>query len=143
MSEKIEVTLYYAPWCGHCKHLVTAPGKQLDNNKPQPQEGSQWMEIKKSLEKKDISVKHYNDQENKDVLEKKGNKIRGFPTILIEFDEKEVEYNGAKNSESILEFITNKCKDITQSGGSKENMYKKYMKYKTKYLKLKNNLSSN
>lgn len=79
------ITLHYAPWCGHCKHFMP----EFD---------------KFTLEAKD----KYN---NLDVVKldctatKCPDTIRGYPTVILSKNGKEIEYHGPRTSSGLCDFI--------------------------------------
>lgn len=127
-SDKKQVTLYTADWCGHCQ-----------NFKPE------WETLKKVLKNPEFcsqyaacDVKEYTDKDAE------SQSISGFPTIKIG----ESEYNGIRNIKSILKHLFGTeftDQDINRygtgnyrGGGSGSDLYmKKYIKYKNKYFRLK------
>jgi thiol-disulfide isomerase/thioredoxin len=111
-----KITLYYADWCGHCKSF-----------KPT------WNALKNIFDKHNITYNEYEDSKDEAIIEKAN--ISGFPTIMIEKEGSEYQYNGDRSANSIIhEVLPN-----IQMGGSIKYL-DKYLKYKNKYLKLKNNL---
>jgi protein disulfide-isomerase A6 len=93
-SDEPCVTLFYAPWCGHCKKIMPEWDKLKAAN------------IKNSASKK-VNVIKVNCDENKDLSTKHG--IQGFPTIKY-FPQGMsasggTDYNGERNSDSIAKFM--------------------------------------
>ena len=111
-----KIMLFYANWCGHCKTF-----------KPT------WEALKPILDKNNISHEEY-ESENTEVMSKYA--IRGYPTIKVQKNNEVVDYNGPRDPASILHFLN--VNNTEQSGGAKKNYYNKYLKYKKKYLALKN-----
>jgi hypothetical protein len=113
-TKKIEITLYYANWCGHC---VTF--------KPE------WNEIKKNISNlsggnKNIKIKtmeyEHEELENNDGGKKNDGgkindkKIEGYPTIKIKLscggNKKEYnfdDYGKERSAKYITDFISNLC----------------------------------
>jgi len=118
MNGEPRVTLYYADWCGHCQRF-----------KPE------WNKFKSSS--KGIICEEYEDsqlQRMKNPLIN-GKPIQGFPTIKIEVNNREYEYDGERDAKSLKRFVD---KLSGQQGGSMIDPYEsKYKKYKAKYLALK------
>lgn len=128
MSTK--VVLYYADFCGHCKHF-----------KPE------WERLKQmQMNDSSIIFEEYEDSKNPQIMEE--NQIAGFPTIHIIHDGKKTEYLGPRKAEDILEAAKN---PKLQTGGSRSQhgftkrkalsdrpiyYMMKYYKYKAKYIDL-------
>lgn len=84
-------TMYFAPWCGHCK---TA--------KPEFEQFAAGGKIK--VGDKDCVVRAVDPE--KQPAEAKGKPIRGFPTFLLELPNGVVkEYRGERNTAGYLEFL--------------------------------------
>ena len=95
-----KISLYYADWCGHCNAF-----------KPT------WNSLKKLFDKNNVEYAEFEDTKNKEEVELAN--IMGFPTIKIEKDGEEYDYNGPRNVNDIIhEVLPN-----LQIGGSKK-MYK-------------------
>lgn len=121
MAKKI--TLFHADWCIHCKNFLPEWNKIMEFSKKYP-----------NL----LIAKEYEQTKNPEIMEQE--KISGYPTIIIESDGKKEKYTGDRTKEKILEFMNIKCDDDVgiQNGGNMDDGYRsKYLKYKTKYLKLK------
>ena len=116
----IEVNLYYADWCGHCRTF-----------KPE------WENLKTTLDKLGVSHNEYEDGTNKDDIQNA--KVQGFPTIRIKVDKDEYDYSGPRTAPDILNFIGIVPEEIKQDGGGegKSPYEARYLKYKAKYLSLK------
>ena len=78
-----KVTLYYANWCGHCKQF-----------KPT------WDALKKVFDQNNIDHTEYEDPKDEKIIQEAG--VEGFPTIRIEKDNEEYEYNGGRDANSII-----------------------------------------
>jgi hypothetical protein len=131
MAEKIKLTLYHADWCGHCIRFIPVWNeflKYVDSHKLTNANG-------KPVKIEHVSYQHTrNMQDKKDnaVIEKNG--IRSFPTIIVEADKK-YEYSGPRSS--VQDILTHlKLKTAQNGGGGKD--YHNYLKYKSKYLAIKN-----
>ena len=83
---KAYMLLFYAPWCGHCQHMVnevTQLGEQLfDEN---------FVIGAVNCEKQDDISKKYN--------------IQGFPTIFLSVGGKTEQYNGERTVDGFLEHL--------------------------------------
>ena len=118
----VEVNLYYAEWCGHCK-----------NFKPE------WENLKAALDDLGVSHNEYEDDMNKEEI--KAAQVEGFPTIRIKVDKNEFDYSGPRTAPAILDYIgivPEKMSQKQSGGGNKKSEYEaRYLKYKAKYLSLK------
>lgn len=115
MKDK-KVTLYYANWCGHCQ-----------NFKPT------WDALKKFFD--EHGVKHAEFEESKHKFEMQKAAIKAYPTIKITSNGVEEEYHGGMSPNDIISAVL----PNVQLGGSYDS-YRKYLKYKHKYMALKKNL---
>ena len=135
-----KITLYHAEWCGHCKNFIPV-----------------WNELKTQLESHNIEHSEFEHSKDAKIIE--ASNIDGFPTIKINKNGDEYEYQGKRNKEDIMTELLK----LTQSGGTlcpcgndiknceKCNKVKvridqveykhKYMKYKLKYLNLKKQIA--
>jgi glutaredoxin len=120
------ITLYYADWCGHCQAF-----KQI------------WKDIKKQIDdfnaKNEHKIKYeeYEATTQKEEVDKAG--VQGFPTIMISHQGKISEYQGPRTVKDIMSKLGGKggCSCINQTIEG-DIYYPKYLKYKQKYLNLKN-----
>jgi thiol-disulfide isomerase/thioredoxin len=113
----MKVTLYYANWCGHCKTF-----------KPT------WDKLKSEFDSIGIEYDEYEDSKNKKIM--KENNIEGYPTIRIEKNGEVEDYSGSRDYNDMLNYLNNKTKEM--QGGKVLDYKKLYLKYKQKYLNLKN-----
>ena len=84
-DDKVEIYLFKADWCGHCKGF-----------KPT------WEKIKKDLGNKYNFITVDADKD-KPLIEKW--KIQGFPTIIKKVGDKAEEYVGPRDEQSVVDFI--------------------------------------
>jgi glutaredoxin len=101
----IKVTLYYADWCGHCKHFKPI-----------------WNSLKPYFQKNNIQYKDVEETAYPDII--KSNKIEAFPTIIIEKNGIKYEYNGDRSVDGLV----NELMPNIQLGG-----HNKIKKYKIRY----------
>jgi thiol-disulfide isomerase/thioredoxin len=111
MVKSVEITLYYANWCGHCVRFKPA-----------------WEELKENISKlkdnhKKVHIK-IEEYEHENLSKLGGGKINGvdidgYPTIKIKLShgKEEKEYNfdnygKERNSEYMTKFITNLCNEL-------------------------------
>jgi thiol-disulfide isomerase/thioredoxin len=90
-SETLTCTMYYAPWCGHCK---TA--------KPE------WEKLEQALHNQTINgtkvfITKIDCEKYPKVAEEQG--IQGFPTFKFEMKGKYYDYNGGRNFNDWKKFI--------------------------------------
>lgn len=121
---KKSITLFYAEWCMWC-------------NKFKPE----WNKLKQEIKDKnlDIDIYEYNDEDiEKQNIDRTINNVKttGFPVIKIIINNKEYKYEQERTAKDILEFMNKQ-----QTGGS-DIYYKKYMKYKAKYIALQKKLNN-
>ena len=84
-------TMYYAPWCGHCK---TA--------KPDFDSWAAQGPVK--VGEKSCVIRAVDPEKQPEIA--KGKPIRGFPTFLLELPNGTIkEYKGARSSAAYTEFI--------------------------------------
>jgi hypothetical protein len=155
--KEIYVTLYKAKWCGYCNRFKPDWEiiKSVFNNNS----------IKSELIKQNIAISfdEYDDEENKDVIVRAG--IKSYPTIRVtikdinkktfDIEDNERELTAFTNkilegtSKELIKMVLNEINMIqnkkNMSGGyfnyvSKPNLkyYGEYLKYKQRYLSLKN-----
>ena len=108
---KKKVMLFYADWCGHCTKFKPV-----------------WENLKKDFDNKNIDYEEF-EASNEEIMQKYN--IEGFPTIKIVQEDQITDYSGQRDRDSILHYLGE------QSGGGIDPFYKKYLKYKKKYLDLK------
>lgn len=128
--DKYKIKLFYADWCGHCR-----------NFKPIWTEFKNFLKVNPNLKDKDnksisIVTEEFDDSNN---MEATLEKVEGFPTIIVYKNtiERDV-YNGERTLNGLKKYFNLSTDSLNQKGGNL-NYYNKYMKYKLKYLQLKNN----
>ena len=167
MSEKTDVILVKASWCGHCKIFEPI----FDNTE-------KYMRKNAFFKKKNVNLKSFDfgDENIKREFENEYGKVTqyidGYPTVLVRYETKNnVKYtlvNTTQQDESVKEnhrlnsatekFVENIKNGydslLVQTGGnfeykleknlenllSKTYYKKKYLEYKAKYVKLKNKI---
>jgi len=128
MTKKI--ILYYAEWCGFCQRFKPV-----------------WKEFKKKIDKEypDIEAVEF---EQKNVPSRALKDIEGWPTIIIHKNGKKYNYVGERTVEALLSTLNSDDHEDNlqemskeQKGGSykDDNYYRqKYIKYKKKYMRIRN-----
>ena len=85
-AEKLNVTLFYAHWCGHCKQFLK----------------ESWGKLKKQYENSDVQLNEVDCTEVKSRIQTPGgNDIEGFPTLVFNYIDasgelQEEEYKGGR-----------------------------------------------
>jgi hypothetical protein len=112
-----QVTLYWMIGCGWCEKFIGSN----DRNHP---DKSEWEKFKILARDNGISTRFIESDE----MKAGDAKVRGFPTITIKVrNGEEVQYEGARTADAILEWATNKCMNV-QSGGGEKNKYKNLLR---------------
>jgi thiol-disulfide isomerase/thioredoxin len=81
------VTLYYANWCSHCHNVLPYFNEIMNENKNENI-------IYRKIENDEL----LNNPQEMD-------KIQGYPTILINYKNKDYIYNGSRDKTSLLKYI--------------------------------------
>ena len=89
-SDKIDVMLFKADWCGHCKDF-----------KPT------WEQLESQYSKK-FNFITYDSAENKDKVDEM--KVKGFPTIIFKDGDTIQPYNGPREFEALQGILDNLVK---------------------------------
>jgi|SRR5271168_3611018 len=121
------ITLYHANWCSHC--IAFKP---------------EWEKLTKEIDKlaasrntssssRSITYEVYEDTANPDVMKK--NNITGYPTIRIN----RKDYDGERDAKSIMKKLNKLAVGGRRRSSRVKKDYKyKYLKYKSKYINIKN-----
>ena len=95
-SEKINLTLFYAEWCGHCKRFMKET----------------WGELKEKYgSNTEIQLNELNCTDIKTAIKTPAGKdIEGFPTLIINYKDKsgeylEDEYRGGRSVQHLTTFL--------------------------------------
>jgi len=77
-TERTNVTLYYADWCGHCKQFI----------------GTTWGKVKETYSNKpDININQVDcTNVQSEIKTPAGMPIKGFPTVIINYKNADGEY---------------------------------------------------
>ena len=86
-NKEVSLILIKAEWCGHCKKFLPV-----------------WNTIQKDDKYKNL-VNYVTLDEKNDTEEIKKYKIEGYPTILVNSNDKIHEYKGNKDIEGIIELL--------------------------------------
>lgn len=76
---------FYAPWCGHCQQLAPT-----------------WKKVGEHLQESEIVVGKLDCTQHQDIASKY--QVRGFPTIKIFRSGRGIDYEGARDEESIIKW---------------------------------------
>ena len=89
VMEQPSLTLYYAPWCGHCETMLKNGWK----NMPEIYKGVKINKIDCTKKENKVLVENLKDNNG-------NNLIKGFPTVLLKKDSKKhLEYSGNRTTE--------------------------------------------
>jgi protein disulfide-isomerase-like protein len=84
-----DLTLYYAPWCGHCKRLMP-----------------EWEQVETILAADPaVKVNKINSDEFPHLAKREG--ITGFPTIVFANAQGKQTYKGDRTAQAIIDFVKN------------------------------------
>lgn len=99
ISQNNVLVKFYAPWCGHCIHLVPEWNKLYNENKS------------------NVIIANFDGTKPLP----KGITIEGFPTIILFKNGKEIPYEGERTADNILEFLNKNANTNAnvQSGGDR------------------------
>jgi thiol-disulfide isomerase/thioredoxin len=102
-ADKLNVTLFYAHWCGHCKQFLK----------------DSWGKLKKQYEDSDVQLNEVDCTEVKSRIQTPGgNDIEGFPTLVFDYidsngDLQEEEYKGGRTVTHVTAHIKKVMKKMS------------------------------
>jgi thiol-disulfide isomerase/thioredoxin len=103
-TEVLNVTLFYADWCGHCKRFM----------------GETWGKLKEKYgSNKDVQLNQIDCTNVKSSIETPaGKSIEGFPSVILNYKDKdgkyvEEEYNGPRSADVMSSIIDKFCGSST------------------------------
>jgi protein disulfide-isomerase A4 len=85
--KNIDIMLFKAEWCGHCKTFLPV-----------------WNKVKKQYKNK-FNFIMYDSEKNKDIMKQWD--IKGFPTIMVKKDDIVIDYEGDRSYESFDTMVAN------------------------------------
>jgi thiol-disulfide isomerase/thioredoxin len=103
-----KLRLFYADWCGHCrkfKPIFDGDLKKLINDSNIP------------VELEAIDCDKYPEEASK-------NDISGFPTLILQINDKSIKYQDQRSAEKIMQFIKNHINKDFVRENSNDNMAK-------------------
>jgi thiol-disulfide isomerase/thioredoxin len=95
-ADKLNVTLFYAHWCGHCKQFLK----------------DSWGKLKEQYDDSDVQLNEVDCTEVKSRIQTPGgNDIEGFPTLVFNYvnasgELQEEEYKGGRTVKHVTTHIT-------------------------------------
>jgi thiol-disulfide isomerase/thioredoxin len=92
-GEETSILIFKAQWCGHCQQAAPEFAK-LQAASP----------IALSGEKKAV-VRIFDADQDKEAMAPYKDRVKGFPTILIQKGDQLVEYPGERKSEDVIAFV--------------------------------------
>jgi thiol-disulfide isomerase/thioredoxin len=99
-TEVLNVTLFHADWCGHCKRFI----------------GDTWGKLKEKFgSNKDVQLNQIDCTNVKSAIETPaGKSIEGFPSVILNYKDKdgkyvEEEYNGPRSVDVMSSVIDKFC----------------------------------
>ena len=113
-ANKPKLILYYADWCGYCTQFMPV-----------------WNELTTHEKMGNVDLAKYNH----DSKETQSAGIKGYPTLMLYVGNNSFKYVGDRTIDNIIKFVEEKTKG--ESKDDTTDYYKKYMKYKYKYMNYK------
>lgn len=96
-KDKVYMLVFYAPWCGHCKHMV-----------------EDVKDLAKALKDEGFMVGTINCERNTDLDDKI--EISSFPTIYFVKENRAKKYDGSRDLESMVNYL---CQSLGKCGKKK------------------------
>jgi len=88
-EERVKLGVYYTDWCGYSKQFLN----ELENG------------LGDDIHQNGADIVLVDCEKNKDVCNAMG--VEGFPTLILHTSNGNINYDGERNSSSIIEFIRN------------------------------------
>jgi hypothetical protein len=92
MSKKMKLTLYHSKQCIHCVSFLPQWLKFEDTFNSKYPRKLEIRNIEAAMIGSDVTIA--------------GQQLEGYPTVKVEFDNKEFEYKGKRTYEGLSEFVT-------------------------------------
>ena len=146
--KNINVALFYANWCGHCRNFYK---KDSDGNPLSVEDAgvNTWQHIKSNLTEVGGTKVTCFEKEESECSEKDKELVEGWPTLIIKLNNNVYKYNGHRTLDDIKQSILRGIEQLKEGkelvGGNNIKYYnidykQKYKKYKKLYLQtIKNN----
>lgn len=88
-SSPLILGVYYTDWCGYSRQFL----QQLEDG------------LKNKLKKEGVSIRLVDCDKNKETCQNL--QIEGYPTVLLHSNNKDIQYNGNRTDDDILNFVKN------------------------------------
>lgn len=98
--------MFYAPWCGHCKHMEPV-----------------WKEVSQRMSGSDVQVGRLDCTKYSSIASMYG--VRGFPTIKFIREGKTFDYNGARTTNNLVTFVNRASGPIVEKLQSEQSLKEK------------------
>ncbi|KAK8805187.1 hypothetical protein WA538_001649 [Blastocystis sp. DL] len=104
-SGKVVFVKFYAPWCGHCKHLAPTYVKLADAFQEEP----------------NVVIAELDADAHRDFAQKFD--VHGFPTLKIFVKGQPKDYQGDRSLEDMVEFVNDNAGTARRADGTVDTAY--------------------